>query len=281
MKKILTLFCVFIGSISSLSSMPIDSSMVEIQCTIKEHHHHHHNHSQMNQREDRHSYPHVHVREGTSLNWSGYAALTNLNNPAKNSVTQVSGSWVVPTLSSTPNTAYSSIWVGIEGYSDNTVEQIGTEHDWVHGVQQNYAWFEMYPNYAYEIVGFPVNKGDLIGAEVSYVGNNTFSLQLINYTHNVHTTIPTSYTKSSKAQRSSAEWIVEAPSSYSVLPLADFNTAAFTNCSATINGVTGSINNSHWKFDGLTMETSHNIVKALQSSLSGNGEAFTVTWEHE
>ena len=77
-----------------------------------------------------------------SSNWSGYAAETNLNDPASGAVTAVSGSWVVPKVTPTSNssTAYSSVWVGIDGYSSSTVEQIGTDSDVVNGQVQYYAW---------------------------------------------------------------------------------------------------------------------------------------------
>src|SRR5581483_5818238 len=96
----------------------------------------------------------------TSTNWSGYAAETNFSHPAKNSVSAVSGSWIVPHLAATPDNSYCSLWVGIDGYSSSTVEQIGTEHDWHNGSQQNYAWFEMYPGGSYLISGFPLTPGD-------------------------------------------------------------------------------------------------------------------------
>jgi hypothetical protein len=230
---------------------------------------------------DQGTYPHIPLAESTSLNWSGYAALTSLSKPANDVVTNVSGRWTVPTLSSTSGHTYSSIWIGIDGYASNTVEQIGTEHDWSNGKQQNYAWFEMYPSGSYEIVGFPVNVNDQIGAQVNYQGNNIFLLTLINYTHNVYTTVPTSYTRSTTAKRSSAEWIVEAPSLNGVLPLADFRVDSLTNCTATINGVTGPINSTHWVNDPLTMTTNTGVVKAVPSSLTAGGQSFTVTWKHQ
>src|SRR5271166_4368093 len=65
-----------------------------------------------------------------STNWSGYGAATNLSAPATGSVTAVSGSWVVPTVTgSRRGTVYSAAWVGIDGLSDSTVEQLGTEQD--------------------------------------------------------------------------------------------------------------------------------------------------------
>ena len=36
------------------------------------------------------------------------------------------------------------MWVGIDGYSDSTVEQIGTEENVVNGVPQYHAWWKMY-----------------------------------------------------------------------------------------------------------------------------------------
>jgi len=219
--------------------------------------------------------------ESSSTNWSGYAAILNSRN-INNTVTAVTGTWIVPALSPTPDNAYSSIWVGIDGYSNGTVEQIGTEQDWINGTQQNYAWFEMYPAGAYLIVGFPVQVGDVITAYVRYMSRNTFQLTIYNNTKRVYAVIPSSYTQSSRALRSSAEWIVEAPSSNTgVLPLAHFNNATFGNCYATISLSTGAINFPFWKHDQLTMVTPTGTVKALPSNLTPNGAGFTVAWEHE
>jgi hypothetical protein len=59
---------------------------------------------------------------------------------------------------------YSSAWVGIDGYSDNTVEQIGTEQDWIWGRAIYYSWFEMYPNRPYRILA-RVSPDDKMVAE--------------------------------------------------------------------------------------------------------------------
>jgi hypothetical protein len=228
------------------------------------------------------SHPHMPLIEGTSLNWSGYAAATSLTHPAKDSVTAVSGQWRVPALAASSGAAYCAIWTGIDGLSDATVEQIGTEHNGSGRAQQNYAWFEMYPSGAYEIVDFPVNVNDEMGASVIYEGESTFKLTITNYTRGVYFIVPSSYTKSSSALRSSAEWIVEAPSSSTgVLPLADFGTVTLTNCIATINGFTGAINFHDWVNEPLTMETQTGIIKSLPSTLFNNGTEFSLTWRHE
>ena len=58
-----------------------------------------------------------------STNWSGYAATGG-----SGAYTSVSGSWTEPTVTCS-QTAYSSFWVGLDGYNSNTVEQTGTDSD--------------------------------------------------------------------------------------------------------------------------------------------------------
>jgi len=231
--------------------------------------------------------PHIRIRESTSLNWSGYAAVAgSLASPAVGAVTAVSGSWTVPAVTGS-GTRYSSVWVGIDGYADGTVEQLGTEQDVVSvrrghirvTSQRYYTWFEMYPAGGYEVGGFPTNPGDKFGAGVAYAGGDTFTLAITNFTQNVYYIVPPPYNTTSGAQLSSAEWIAEAPSSFSgVLPLADFGTVTFTACSADINGTTGPI--SDFTYDPLTMETSTGTKKAVPSALSPDGSSFSVTWYH-
>jgi Peptidase A4 family len=253
------------------------SSPREVKCALNPIQRHHNSKPQ-----EQKIFPHIPIREGTSSNWSGYVAATSLSNPRLNTVSTVYGSWIVPQVTGSPSAdTYSSFWVGIDGYSSDTVEQLGTEQDWVNGTQQNYAWFEMYPLGAYEIVGFPVDAGDSISAYVTYTGNSVFKLNMTNNTKGVTVTIPKSYTTSPHASRSSAEWILEAPYDDGVLPLADFGVASFMDCTATINGFSGAINDPNWQHEPLTMETSTSIIKSLPSSLFDYGQAFTLQWEHE
>jgi hypothetical protein len=231
-----------------------------------------------------HAIPHIPLREGTSLNWSGYQVVDgSLGSPATEVVTAVAGSWTVPTVMGAGD-RYSALWVGIDGYADGTVEQIGTEQDVVvgphhHFSQENYAWFEMYPADSYEIVGFPTHVGDVISAGVTYNGWNSFILGITNETRGVYYVVPRFNTMSSMAERSSAEWIVEAPSTTSeVLPLAYFGRVTFDRCSTTIQHKTGPI--SDWTDDPLIMETPPGVAKAVPSRLSNGGSSFTVTWKH-
>jgi hypothetical protein len=218
-----------------------------------------------------------------SSNWSGYVAATSLTDSTANgTVTYVAGSWVAPTVTSAA-TGDCAIWVGIDGYQIGsgsvTVEQIGTSHNWNNDAKHYFAWFEMYPVGSFEIKNFPVNDGDVISARVGYKGNNVFKLEIFNHTQGVSTVVPSSYTMTTHALRSSAEWIVEAPSSNVILPLSDFQTVTFNNCSTVINGISGTIINENWMADEITMVGSSDI-KAQPSALSKNGTCFQVTWEN-
>jgi hypothetical protein len=215
----------------------------------------------------------------STTNWAGYAAASNLTNPASNSVSDVSGQWTIPAVSCTlRTTSYSASWIGIDGYSDNTVEQTGTEQDCNRGRAQYYAWYELYPAYSYQ-VNLPLKAGNVVNASVKYIGNNSFTLTLVNQTTNQSFTT----TKvANGAMRESAEWIAEAPANFfGILPLSNFGTDTFTNALTTINNTSGTISNSAWQNQPINMVTANGLQnKATTSPLSTDGSSFNVTWNH-
>ena len=54
-------------------------------------------------------------------------------------VTTFVGSWVVPTVQSTVYNTYSSVWVGIGGFGENSLFQLGTAQQCVNSVVNYYA----------------------------------------------------------------------------------------------------------------------------------------------
>ena len=201
----------------------------------------------------------------TSSNWSGYAL------SAGHPFTSVSSSWVEPTAACTSATSYSAFWVGLDGYTDTTVEQDGTAVDCSSGTPSYYAWYEMYP--AAPVTVRDVEPGDVIDARVASTGGGRFTLTIADTTSGWSTSV----TKSLKsAKLGSAEVIAEAPCCTGVggpLPLTDFGTVSFTDSLA--NGQSfGSLSPTK-----ITMK-SGKVVKALPGALTG-GEAFTVTWKHK
>jgi len=218
-------------------------------------------------------HPHIAYRPSKSVNWAGYATATNLAKPQAGSVSDVRASWIIPNLTCDQRSTYSAIWVGIDGYRSSTVEQIGTESDCSHGQHKHSAWFEIFPH-AVQSLDLPVQAGDRISAEVKYLGSDRFSFSIQNGSSHFQTT------QSVRAERSSAEWIVEAPSLYFfVLPLANFGTTHIINASATINGHTGSPSDHAWQSDRLTMVNTLGAVKAVLS-LIDSYNSFSVTWNH-
>ncbi len=208
----------------------------------------------------------------TSTNWSGYAAFNT-----GTTFTDVKGTWVQPTATcSTRKRTYSSFWVGIDGYNSNSVEQLGTEADCVAKNNPSYyGWYEMYPAAPVNL-SMAVHPGDTFSAEVS-VSGTTFTLSITNVTTGAHFSINKT---SSSAQKTSAEWVAEAPSSFSgVLPLTNFGTVNFSGSFTTGAGHTGSISDGAWSHDAITMAKGA-TTKAVPSALSPDGTAFSVTWFH-
>lgn len=227
--------------------------------------------------------PRIRIENSASSNWSGYAVQTSFTSPQSNVVADVKGSWTVPAVSPGVKNTYSAFWVGIDGYSDGTVEQIGTDSNTNSKGQPYYqAWYEMYPAYPVYL-DLAIHPNDVITAEVSYNSiQSTFTLTITD--SSTGKTFSTTQPLSSSIQRSSAEWIAEAPSSGRVLPLANFGTVTFTGCSATVNGHTGTISDGAWQNDAITMVVGagkHVTIKAQPSPLDSTGSIFSVTWYHK
>ena len=224
--------------------------------------------------------PRIRDPSSNSTNWSGFAVAAG-----SGAVSDAKGSWIVPTIqgSCTSTNQYSSFWVGIDGFNSGTVEQTGTDSDCQNGAPTYYAWYEFYPHPSFLISGLAIHPGDHISADVVFA-NRRFTTTIIDVTTGL------SFSTSAKvnsAQRSSAEWIAEAPSSGGILPLANFgtvyygtdNTGVASTCFATINGATGAIGSfASSSIQSITMVTSSGAVKAQPSALSADGTSFSVKW---
>ena len=217
------------------------------------------------------------ARFGASTNWAGYAVETSLATPTAGAVTDVKGAWVVPAVDCTATggaSTYSAAWVGIDGYASNSVEQLGTESDCRnYGTTPYYAaWYEMYPKPSRGIA-HTVHAGDHMTAEVSY-SSGRYTLTMTDATAGWSFIT----TQKSNGVRSSAEWIIEAPWSGGVLPLANFGAIGFSAASATLSGHAGAISDAAWQADRIDMVNDAGSLKALTSALDPTGTAFTDAW---
>jgi Peptidase A4 family/Ricin-type beta-trefoil lectin domain-like len=237
---------------------------------------------------------------GTTPNWSGYAAQSSSTSSRQDSVTSVSGSWVVPRVTD-PSGFNSSgkfnvyAWVGIDGYGTGTVEQVGTQSVVLNGVAHYYAWWEMWSSVNQQepqpISSMDVEPGDSITGSVQYVSSGTHAGQFeltitdTSRSNDSYTTYQTSAANQYPlATRSTAEWIVEAPGGnspgqYQTLP--DFGEVTFTGATAVINGVSGPINSSSWQSEALNMTSngsSSGVKFDTTSPLTSSGRGFAVVY---
>jgi hypothetical protein len=201
------------------------------------------------------------VTGSQSINWSGYADAES----GTSTVSQVSGNWTIPNTQCLPapyenQDAFLANWVGVDGYTDQTVEQLGTAVQCFEGVEYYYVWYEMYPAGTVEEgttacindnVDCP-KPGDRISASVTVSaagsGENNYKLTLVDHTRPDESFSITQQCATNTCSDSSAEWIVERPAAappppapVQVLPLADFTRTSFNSGSVSSGGRTTNV----------------------------------------
>ncbi|KAI1097238.1 peptidase A4 family-domain-containing protein [Jackrogersella minutella] len=171
-----------------------------------------------------------------SSNWAGAVLIGS-------GYKSVTGSIVVPTPKApsggSSSTTYSaSAWVGIDGDTCETaILQTGIDFT-VKGSSVSYdAWYEWYPDYAYDFSGIPISAGDTITMTVTASSKSAGTAVIENVT--TGKSVTHSFSGESDALcETNAEWIVEDfESGGSLVSFADFGTVQFTG--ASVNGGTG------------------------------------------
>jgi hypothetical protein len=204
-----------------------------------------------------------------SSNWSGYADIDE-------TFSDVGGNWSEPSVTCSGSTvSLAAFWVGIDGYSSDSVEQDGTLIECYDGSAYQFSWWEMYPSNDIQVVGESVAAGDHITASVVRTGDS-YTLKVTDSTHPANSFSTTQ--SCSGCANSSAEWIAEAPSGSSgIYPLSDFHTWTVTGATASTPTTTGNI--CSFPYEQITMTGSSGDVKAAPSGLT-SCSSFTITWEH-
>jgi hypothetical protein len=223
------------------------------------------------------------VRHDTvaSTNWSGYAVTSTAQ------FTDVTGTWIQPAASCARNSnTYASFWVGLDGYSSNSVEQLGTDTDCSRGAPSYYAWYEMYPANSVSLskATYPVSVGDTLTATVHRSGGS-YTLSLSDKTKGWKF----SQAETGSDANTSAEWVAEAPSLCNIFrcqlaSLTNFGTFSMTGAGASNSSLPDSSISSFASSDGspheMTMVTNSMVTKAQPSTLTSGGTAFTDVWHH-
>ena len=201
----------------------------------------------------------------TSANWAGYDDSTD------GPFGTVTATWVQPRVRTTGALfSDAAFWVGLDGDSSNTVEQIGTE-GWSEGVAGYDAWYEMYPLYPVTI-DMPIHAGDVLSGTVTWAQPASFTLTLVD--HTTDQTFSSGQLMSVPPTLASAEAIAEAPSSDSgdVLPASDYGIVHFSGCA--FNGQP--ISAYDWNRINMTGDGGDALV-ARTSDLGPDGASFSVT----
>ena len=190
-----------------------------------------------------------------SVNWSGFADVES----ASNRVSSVTGEWVIPNVQCPgPPYQYQDVfnaqWIGIDGATNGTVEQLGTATQCFEGVEYYYVWYEMFPGGSVEAgtqacinnnVDCP-EPGDRISASVTATPAGHYTLSLTDYSHPAESFTVSASCAPATCLDSSAEWIMERPAfelpfGFQILPLGNFFLTGFSNGTLTSGGKTTDI----------------------------------------
>lgn len=144
-----------------------------------------------------------------STNWSGYAVTSK-----RHRIAAVSSTFVVPTAKSSRSPQFAASWAGIGGYKTNDLIQAGTAEDSTAGGfgRRYFAWYELLPNSERPIAhcsgdtGCTVKPGERITVAIRRLGDDRWSISIHDQGH-WRWMKRVRYSSS----RSSAEWILEAP----------------------------------------------------------------------
>ncbi len=184
-----------------------------------------------------------------SYNWAGYATFDQANG----SVTHVWGAWVEPAVTCpAKGVTYAAFWVGIDGFTTDAVEQDGSLAVCSHGAASYYAWWELFPTNAIQVIkSMTVSPGDhMTGSVVYHRALNTFTMTVSDLTAGTTFSITGAQAPAYALNplENSAECIQERPAEitstgFTLLHLADFGTVTFSSCMATVSHVSSGVGN--------------------------------------
>jgi len=180
--------------------------------------------------------------------------------------TTVTGTFTVPTPSGSVGSA-ASAWVGIDGDTcDTAILQTGVDFTVTDDGASYDAWYEWYPDYAYDFSGITISAGDVIVTTVTAYSTTSGIATIENLT--TGQTVNQELTSSYALCEENAEWIVEDfEEGDSLVPFADFGTVTFT--SATASGPSGTT----YTPEGATIIDIEQNDKVLTSVTTGDATA--------
>jgi hypothetical protein len=171
-----------------------------------------------------------------SSNWSGAV----LEQPSSGYFKSATGRFTVPTPRhvGSGGTESSSAWVGIDGDScASGLLQAGIDFTVSSSGDVSYdAWYEWYPDYAYDFSNFDVGAGDVIQVDIVATSTTRGTVSLTNVSTGQKVSQTLSAPSGSVLCRQNAEWIVEDfEQGGSLVALSNFGTVVFSQASAALS----------------------------------------------
>lgn len=198
-----------------------------------------------------------------SSNWSGYSET--------GTYTSATARWVVPAVSPSRGSSYSSSWVGIDGFNNSDLIQTGTEQDWYNGAPLYRAWWEILPAAETVITSITVHPGDVFTASITKGANSVWTISINDTTTGQSFSTQQTYT----GPGTSVEWIEEAPSiGGHTATLANYGQATFDP--GTANGVDPQLTAA----DSGEMIQKNRVVSipSAPDADAGGGDGFNVAY---
>jgi Peptidase A4 family len=219
-------------------------------------------------------------------NWSGYAE--------SGTFTGVSGIWTVPSVAPSSTATYSSAWIGVDGFTNSSLIQTGTEEDYYNGAAHYNAWWEILPaaETAISTSSYPVSPGDRMSASIyetsatvsvgRHRSEHVWAIKIADQTSGWTFTTNQAY----GGPGSSAEWILEAPSvNGQIAPLAHYTVnppagyGDFDNA-GVLSTITTSGASPTYKSAGLNYSNDSGVMiqNNIQVSTPGNPDAVNTAF---
>ena len=165
-----------------------------------------------------------------STNWAGVVITSS---PDGSGFTSVSATFTVPEPQDNGEGGYqsASAWVGIDGDTCGTaILQTGLDFTYDGGVSYD-AWYEWYPDYAYDFDGISFSAGDTVSISIVADSATSGTTYITNESNGQSVSQPLS--SSASLCQENAEWIVEDfQQGSSLVPFANFGTVVFNDAVA-------------------------------------------------
>jgi hypothetical protein len=219
----------------------------------------------------------------TSTVWSGW-----LDDAHKNvQLYSVTSTFRVPRTTCPVKHAIAYLWVGLDGATDDTVEQDGIAAYCIRSgghSPEYYDWYEMFPKDP--VAKHLVHTGDTIVATVSYdPRNHKYRLKVVDKTHpGADFSVSKLCNRGTTCHRSTAEIIAEDPGGGVVNGhfLADFHRVGFSHVRVVSrNGKVGSLrSNKDWTAFEIIMKYKGKVMAVPSARRSGD-TAFSIAFKNK